>query len=211
LLPLVIVFAKAPRPGFVKTRLKLEPTEAASLYTQFVERTLQTVCNLRGEAELELAVDMPCEAWSEYSVRRTIQEGGDLGVKLYAALERGLAAGHPGVLILGSDSPTLPGEHIRSLLECAADVALGPTMDGGYYGISCRKIRPGIFDGVRWSTKDTLRDTVGSIERIGMTYAIGPEWFDVDTPEDLQRMRANLSQPGWGRDGDGAPSVRSKT
>ena len=104
------------------------------------------------EAELELSLDIPCESWSEFSIPRSIQQEGDLSVRLYSALERGLSTGHPNVVILGSDSPTLPAEHIRFLLDCNADVALGPTLDGGYYGIGCRKIRPTMLDGIRWST-----------------------------------------------------------
>jgi uncharacterized protein len=189
LLPVVIVFAKAPRPGFVKTRLGLEPTSAASLYTEFVRRTLEIVCGLRDEVELELSLDIPCAAWSEFSVHRTVQYEGDLGMRLYWALENGLAAGHPKVVVLGSDSPTLPVEHIRFLLACDADVGLGPTLDGGYYGIACRKIRPTMLDSVRWSTGDALRDTVRAVGRCGLSYVLGPEWFDVDTPEDLRKLK----------------------
>jgi len=192
-LPLIVVFSKAPRPGFVKTRLGLEPTTAASLYADFVSRTLKIVCDLRGEAELELSMDTPCEAWSEFPIARTIQNDGDLGVKLYAALERGLLAGHPKVLILGSDSPTLPAGHIRWLLESTVDVALGPTLDGGYYGIACRKVQQKMFDGVRWSTGDALGDTVYAVERCGLSHALGPEWFDIDTPEDLIAYHGGLN------------------
>ena len=187
MLPLVIVFAKAPRPGYVKTRLGVEPAAAASLHTEFVRHTLKTVCDLRGEAELELSLDIPCSAWPEFSISRTIQQEGDLGVRLYAALERGLLAGHQNVLILGSDSPTLPAEHIRFLLEYKADVALGPTLDGGYYGIACRRIRPAMLDGVRWSTGDALQDTIQAVQRCGLSHALGREWFDIDRPEDLAR------------------------
>ena len=141
----MIVFAKAPRPGFVKTRLELDPTAAASLYTEFVRRTLQTVTHLHREAALELSVDMPCTNWTDFPIARSIQPEGDLGAKLYSALERGLSAGHPNVVILGSDSPTLPVEYVRRLLESTADVTLGPTPDGGYYGIACRRSDPAIY------------------------------------------------------------------
>jgi rSAM/selenodomain-associated transferase 1 len=191
LLPLIVVFAKAPRAGFVKTRLGIDPTAAASLYTEFVKRTLETVYKLRDEAELELSLDIPCATWAEFSIHRTVQYDGDLGIRLYSALEGGLAVGHPKVVILGSDSPTLPVNHIRWLLNSDADVALGPTSDGGYYGISCQKVRPDMFDGVRWSSGDALRDTTGAIERCGMGYELGPEWFDVDTPDDLDRFQVS--------------------
>jgi glycosyltransferase A (GT-A) superfamily protein (DUF2064 family) len=169
--------------------LGLEPTAAASLYTEFVSRTLEIVCHFQDEAELELSLDIPCAAWSEFSVRRTVQHEGDLGVRLHSALERGLAADHPKLLILGSDSPTLPVAHIRFLLNCNADVALGPTLDGGYYGIACRKIHEAMFRGIRWSTADARCDTILAVERCGLSHALGPEWFDVDTPEDLRRLK----------------------
>jgi rSAM/selenodomain-associated transferase 1 len=188
LLPLIIVFAKAPRAGFVKTRLGIDPTAAVSLHTEFVNQTLETVYKLRDEAELELSLDIPCTTWAEFLIHRTVQHDGDLGIRLYSALERGLAVGHPKVVILGSDSPTLPVNHIRWLLNCHAHVGLGPTSDGGYYGISCQKIRPAMFDGVRWSSGDALRDTISSAGACGLRCTIGPEWFDVDRPEDLLRL-----------------------
>ena len=153
-----------------------------------MKRTLETVRKLRDEAETELSLDIPCAAWREVSIRRTIQHDGDLGVRLYSSLENGLETGHPKVVILGSDSPTLPEEHLRFLLNGDADVALGPTVDGGYYGIGCRRVAPSMFAGVRWSTDNALKDTVRSVTACGLSYALGPEWFDVDTPEDLGRL-----------------------
>ena len=188
LLPLIVVFAKAPRPGRVKTRLGLEPTATAALHTEFVRQTLNTVCSLRDEADLELSLDVPCAAWSEFPIHRTIQHDGDLGIRLFAALQRGLLEGHPNVVILGSDSPTLPADHIRFLLKSDVDVALGPTIDGGYYGIACHQIRPTMFEGVRWSMANTLKDTIAAVESCGLSYVIGLEWFDVDRPEDLERL-----------------------
>jgi hypothetical protein len=72
------------------------------------------------------------------------------------------------------------------LLNSDADVAFGPALDGGYYGIACREIRPLMFDGVRWSTADALHDTVRAVERCGLSHVLGPKWFDVDRPEDLR-------------------------
>lgn len=138
---------------------------------------------------LELSLDTACTSWAEFSIARSIQPEGDLGMRLYATLERGLSAGHPNVVILGSDSPTLPVEHIQWLLESKADVALGPTFDGGCYGIGCRKIRQGMFDSVWWSTGDALHDTICAVDRCGLSHALGPEWFDVDRPEDLHSLK----------------------
>jgi glycosyltransferase A (GT-A) superfamily protein (DUF2064 family) len=159
-----------------------------------VRRTLQIVTVLRDEATLELSVDMECADWAEFSIRRTVQPQGDLGVRLYGTLERGLSIGHSKVVALGSDSPTLPVEHIRWLLNSSADVALGPTLDGGYYGIACRTVHHAMFNGVRWSTRDALQDTSRALEECGLSHLIGPEWFDVDTPEDLRRLTERDSE-----------------
>ena len=71
-----------------------------------------------------------------------------------------LDAGYKPVMILGSDSPTLPASHIRRLLECDADIALGPAEDGGFWGIAARRIHPSMFDGVAWSTPRDCRGPV---------------------------------------------------
>jgi glycosyltransferase A (GT-A) superfamily protein (DUF2064 family) len=72
-------------------------------------------------------------------------------------------------------------------------VALGPTLDGGYYGIGCRKIKATMFDGVRWSTSDALKNTIRAMERCGLSCGLGPEWFDVDRPEDLHRLKESAA------------------
>ena len=186
--PLVIVFAKAPRPGFVKTRLGLDPAAAASLHAAFVKRTVETVYRLRDEADIELSTDLPCDDWTEFPVARTVQCAGGLGDRLYAALERSLHQGRTKVAILGSDSPTLPMDYVRALLNSDTDVTLGPTVDGGYYGIACRRIGRGMFDGVRWSSQHALEDTIRAVEACGLRVALGPRWFDIDTPQDLERL-----------------------
>jgi glycosyltransferase A (GT-A) superfamily protein (DUF2064 family) len=184
----------------VKTRLGLAPAVAARLQTEFVKRTLQTVWMLRDEAELELSLDYPCSEWAEFPIARTIQIEGDLGERLYATLRGGLEEGRPRVVILGSDSPTIPPEHIRALLDAKADVTLGPTVDGGYYGIGCGKLIGNMFAGVRWSSRGALEDTVRAAKSGGLTVSLGPEWFDVDTAEDLRfLLESTAGDEGIGR------------
>jgi glycosyltransferase A (GT-A) superfamily protein (DUF2064 family) len=90
---------------------------------------------------------------------------------------------------LGSDSPGLPPGHIRALLVSQADVAIGPTEDGGFYAIACSRTHPAMFDGVHWSTCSAFDDTVAASRRAGLTVEVGPAWFDIDRPEDLTRLR----------------------
>ncbi len=104
-------------------------------------------------------------------------------------------SGRTKVIIMGSDSPLLPPDHIRELLRSDADVALGPTKDGGYYAICCRRAVAEMFDGVPWSTGAALAGTVDALTRCGLTVEQGPGWFDVDTPDDLERLMQRLGKP----------------
>ncbi len=191
MLPLLVLFATAPVPGRVKTRLGVDPRHAADLHSGFVRQTLVMLECLRGEVDVELSTDEPTWAWGEFPVARSVQVAGQLGERIYAALEQALAAGRPKAMILGSDSPGLPAAHIRTLLDSSADVSIGPVDDGGFYAIACRRTVPAIFDGVRWSTRATLSDTVKALTSCGLSFELGPRWFDVDRPEDLTRLRVS--------------------
>lgn len=191
MLPLIILFAKAPAPGRVKTRLSpaIGPAAAAELHRAFVLDMIESLLPLSKTADLELSTDVSTPAWRDVSVTRSLQTGGDLGARLYHALSRALRLGRPRAVVLGSDSPTLPPDAVEELLAAGADVALGPTEDGGYYGIACQRVHPEMFAGVRWSTPHTLADTVKAVRRCGLSVAFGPPWFDVDEPSDLERLR----------------------
>jgi len=161
---------------------------ALDLHISFVREALVLLDSLRPEADIELSTDEPTTAWNEFAVARTVQAPGSLGERIYAALAGALAAGRPQVIILGSDSPGLPIDHLRVLLASPADVSLGPAEDGGFYAMACRKIAPAMFDGVRWSAGTTLQDTVEASRRCGLTVELGRPWFDIDRPEDLARL-----------------------
>jgi hypothetical protein len=176
--PVVIrVFAKAPRPGFVKTRLGLAPAAAAALHERFVRQTLATA--LATGLPVELHTDVPTDAWPEVAVPRLLQVPGDLGARMQAAF--------PG-LILGSDAPTLPREHIEALIALPGDVVLGPAEDGGYWAILARRTHPEMFRGVAWSTARAREQTELACRDCGLSVSLGPEWFDIDEPADLKRL-----------------------
>jgi rSAM/selenodomain-associated transferase 1 len=177
----------------VKTRLfpLLSPQAAADLHTAFVYDMIGRFRNFP-DAFFELHTDIRTDAWADTGVSRKLQTSGHLGLKMVHALDAGLRAGHQRALIIGSDAPTLPAGFLESLLSSAADVSLGPADDGGFYAISAQRVSPSMFDGVEWSRPHTMRQTLHAIERSGLSTGIGPEWFDVDEPEDLQRL---LSQP----------------
>jgi hypothetical protein len=191
--PVIVLYAKAPVPGRVKTRLGVRVGEAraARLHEAFVRDMLAMLATHAGAADLELHTDIPTDAWSDLAVARALQPAGDLGERMYLTLDAALRAGRPQVMIVGGDAPTLPAAHIGLLLAAAADVALGPCRDGGYYAIACRRVHPRMFRGVPWSHQEALQATIRACRACGLSVEIGEEWFDVDVPEDLERLSAD--------------------
>jgi rSAM/selenodomain-associated transferase 1 len=210
--PVLIVFAKAPLPGGVKTRLvpPLTYEAAARLHIAFAAATLDLLQQLRGIADIELHTDIPTDAWADRGVPQRLQCEGDLGLKLFQALAGALMEGRPFAMIIGSDSPTLPLAHLRELMESDADVAVGPTDDGGFYAICCRKVDPSMFDGVEWSSPSTLRQTLQAAAKCGLSVKTGSWWYDIDTAADLDRLAniIGMSADKVLKEGDRAPEIR---
>jgi hypothetical protein len=138
-----------------------------------------------------LHTDTETAAWPELTCTRRLQCPGDLGARLCAALEEGLARGWERVAILGTDAPDLPVAHIADLLELDADVGLGPAEDGGFWGVACRRVAAGMFAGVPWSSPRTLAATAAACRASGLSVALAPWWADVDEPADLLRLAAS--------------------
>ena len=177
--PVIAVFAKAPRPGFVKTRLGLAADVAARLHEAFVRDAVERA---RAVADrVELHTDVETEAWRDLDAPRRLQIPGDLGARMLAAL--------PG-LILGSDAPTLPISHLAELILTPGDVVLGPAEDGGYWAILARRTHERMFADVEWSTGRTREQTLAACRACGLAVSMGPVWYDVDEPADLRRLAA---------------------
>lgn len=197
--PVLILFAKAPIPGRVKTRLSktIGVEQATKLHRAFVGDTLQKAAKLagRGFIDVELHTDVETDAWSLNRVTLRLQVQGNLGDRMYHALQQALAQGHPQAVIIGSDSPTLPESYLLNLLELPQDVAFGPCDDGGYYAISCRRIALEMFRSVNWSVASTLEETREACFLAGLSSTLGQSWFDVDEPEDVDRLRTEGNLP----------------
>lgn len=197
----VAIMAKAPRPGAVKTRLcpPLLATEAAALYRCFLLDKIAAVNALVG-AQPVIAYT-PDEARAEFDglapgFSLVAQHGPDLGARLHATLTGLLAAGHIAAVAVDSDTPTLPGDFLQQAVHYLSrpgpDVVLGPTEDGGYYLIGVRFPHRELFDAVPWSTADVLDVTLRRARDAGLQAVCLPPWFDVDTPDDLERLRTVL-------------------
>jgi hypothetical protein len=197
MIPVIMVFAKAPVAGRVKTRLQpvLTPEESAALHHAFVADVLEWLAGFSRVADVELHVDGITDAWRDYPYRRVLQRDGDLGFRMLAAAEHGLEEGRKQVVIVGSDSPNLPPRYLLELLQSEADIALGPCEDGGYYAIKMRQVHPRMFDGVDWGTGRALAQTQAACEVCGLTVELGREWFDVDSPADLVKLVTHPTPP----------------
>ncbi len=194
--PVVIVMVKAPMPGTVKTRLLLPPEEAAALATAFA---VDVVRNAHTVAEVLIAY-APAEGrtllepllpdglyWTE-------QRGRGLGDRLAGAMADAHALGFGPLLVIGTDSPTLPPSSLTLALTMLAetDIILGPTEDGGFYLLGTARPQPELLEDVAWSTSEVLAQTAENACAHGHTIGFLPPWYDIDTPEDLERLRREL-------------------
>lgn len=190
------IFAKPPIPGKVKTRLaaKLGDTQAAALATAFLSDTWQAA-QLGPWTQVVLATTDGTEA--EFGLTPTpqiwLQGDGDLGARIERIILRGLGE-TSAVIAIGADSPGLPPRllHAARAALHAADAVLGPSDDGGFYLVGMRRCLPGLFAGLPWSEAGTFAATRQRFEQSGLEVAILEPWFDVDLPEDLDRLRQTL-------------------
>jgi len=192
----IAVFAKAPIPGAVKTRLipALGADGAATLHRTLVERALKcAVAADIGPVELWCAPDErdpffhACR--DRFGVRLACQREGDLGTRMRAAFDAMLAEGGRALLI-GSDIPAMTLAYVRGADKALADgseVVIGPAEDGGYVLIGLSKVVPELFEGIDWGGPGVLQATRLRIERLGWRHLELPVLWDVDRPEDLSR------------------------
>ena len=198
----LVIFAKAPIPGQVKTRLcpPLTPDEAATLHGSFVldmlERTNLAVTTLQLPCHRYLA----CAPSSELAffkimeerqrVRLLDQVGNDLGQRMHRTFVDVFAKGYTQVLLVGTDVPTLPLSVYQDTLTMLgrSDVVLGPALDGGYYLIGLNKPTEQLFTGVPWATDQVLAVTQQHAEAVGLSVGLTTAWRDVDTIEDLHSL-----------------------
>ncbi len=193
---LILVFAKAPRAGEVKTRLipRLGADGAAALHRQLVQRTLATVCSAGlGTVELHAAPDIS-DAFlrgcaQRFSVALLPQHGADLGARLCNAFTDGLAR-HGCVLIVGTDCPVLTAQHLRDAHEALVagnDAVLIPAEDGGYALIGLTRCDSRLFEGVAWGGATVLEATRERLRALGWRWHELETLWDIDRPEDYRR------------------------
>lgn len=195
----VALFAKAPVPGQVKTRLSppLTPEEAAEVARACLHDTLERFSRSRDVAMTLFLEGEPDDALRALAARHAVairpQASGSLGARLRAALGVLLGEGHACAIAIGSDSPTLPPARIAAAIGAlrAHDAVLGPTEDGGYYLIGVSRPAWALLEEIPWSTSEVARTTRERAASAGISLAELEAWYDVDDAETLRRALAD--------------------
>ena len=198
------VMAKAPIAGEVKTRLvpPFTQEQAADLYRALLLDQLEHLSRLT-VADLYLVYAPGSAAplmkqLAPPNFRCLAQHGGDLGERMNAASIDLWRRGHRNVVLVGSDLPALPLSYLETAFGLLAtsthQVVLGPSRDGGYYLVGMNQPTPEIFQDMTWSHDQVLAQTTDKLGKLGIQPALLPEWFDIDSVEDLKQLKA-LSEP----------------
>jgi rSAM/selenodomain-associated transferase 1 len=198
--PALLVFAKEPTPGGVKTRLaaSIGATRAAQVYRELTALTVLHAAAARRAGVID-RIELWCAPSADSSYFRALastsaatlhtQSEGDLGARMTNAIADALT--RTGVaLLIGTDCPVLDADRLAQAVELLArhDAVLGPAEDGGYVLVGARRPLP--FAGIRWSSAHALDDTVAGFARAGIRWAALPVLWDVDEPADLARWKA---------------------
>jgi rSAM/selenodomain-associated transferase 1 len=184
----------------VKTRLAVAigPEAAADLYRVLVERVLEATTPRPGDYERLVFFDPPgaleeMRAWLP-GVCLLPQGGGDLGERMADAFARAFARGARRVAIVGTDVPGVTRETVGEALSAldAADVALGPAEDGGYYLLALREPRPDLLSGIAWSTATVAAETRARAAASRLAVRELPALHDLDVLDDLRGLWPGL-------------------
>ena len=207
----IAVMAKAPRPGFCKTRLTpaLSPEQACELSRAFLHDITSNLFAAARHAPITPVVayapagdEALFDGIVAPGTRLLLADGsgdmpagvGGFGRCLLHAVRTLLAEGFASVCVLNADSPTLPTGHLiaaANLLEGGADAVMGAAEDGGYYLLGMRAVHAPLFSDIAWSTDVVAEQTRARARSAGLALAELPAWYDVDDAAALRRLLAD--------------------
>lgn len=194
--PVIIIMAKVPRLGTVKTRLRpiLSEVQCVELAVCFLKDTVGKAMKI---SENIIVAFSPADGKNELEVllpNHLIlieQHGNDLGERMQSAFQFAENKGFSPMIMIGTDSPNVPPKFLENAIDVfekdEAQIVLGGTKDGGYYLIGLRNWADGLFENVEWSSEKTFRETAEKARKIlGCEPLQIHSWYDVDTPQDLK-------------------------
>ncbi|NOQ46277.1 MAG: DUF2064 domain-containing protein [Desulfobulbaceae bacterium] len=197
----LIVFARYPQAGLVKTRMipALGEEGAAELHRQLVERLMQQLQPVIAQQKLQLNLHYTggskeqMKQWLGSDIIFFPQQGNDLGERMIHALKSAQKQGTAHTIMVGSDCPAVDADIITQAHEQLLhhDLVLGPAVDGGYYliGINSRiqaSKQKQLFTTIAWGTADVFSQTLEKAQNAGLACFILPTLHDIDRPEDLE-------------------------
>ncbi|MEM1260964.1 MAG: TIGR04282 family arsenosugar biosynthesis glycosyltransferase [Pseudomonadota bacterium] len=196
----IVVFAKAPQPGHVKTRLipALGADGAARLAEELLAITMRSV--LASDASRIVLAQSPAPSnalWRDVSLPATIerwdQGDGDLGERLLRSAAQALAH-YDRVLLIGTDAPGLTVEKLNAAIAALEhhDAVLTPAFDGGYALLGLTRFERRVFEGIRWSTATVATETLQRLSATGFDTLVTAPVHDIDEPSDLDQLPAEM-------------------
>ena len=195
----IVIFAKAPRPGQVKTRLipALGAEGAAALAARMMHHTVnEALASSLGFVELcrSPAEDQYWLAWNGVAgLDLSDQDEGDLGARMARAARRAIDRGES-ILLIGTDCPALDRLRLHTIADALreSDAVLVPAHDGGYVALALRCFHRQIFEDIPWSTDAVAPLTLSRLRRLGWVVSVLASERDIDEPNDLPHLPPSL-------------------
>jgi rSAM/selenodomain-associated transferase 1 len=195
----LVIMAKAPKPGVVKTRLSqsLPSPATTALYRCLLEDTVALAKSLTGVEVAVMGRASDKEALEEllgHSTQIAVQSGEGLAAGLTSVFRHFTAAGRQHVIAFNSDSPHLPPSVLRGAFEILAehDVVVGPTHDGGYYLVGAKTSHPSLFEGDGMGTRSALDRLLTRTRELELSTGFTEPFYDIDVADDLLRLAGEL-------------------
>jgi rSAM/selenodomain-associated transferase 1 len=193
----ILIFAKTPYPGSVKTRLipALGEEGATRLYVRLLKRLVDWISRTPYAIEIWVTPDVEHPLWEqltdEYAVPVYLQQGEDLGARMGLAAQQALTR-YRHIALIGVDCPALAPHHMRQTFDWltdSEDAVLGPVVDGGYVLLGLNRYHQGLFEGHSWGGKDVAASTRAVFIDLGWRWRELPQLWDLDRPQDLERLK----------------------
>lgn len=188
------MFLKYPERGAVKTRLSnsLGDELTYELYLCFLSDISAMTRQIKAETIIVYSGQEGLSFPDFPGVQCLRQRGNNIGERMHNAFADVFAQGFEQCVLIGSDSPDLPDVLVNDAFAKLdlADVVLGPSTDGGYYLIGCRRqsLCPSIFNGINWSTPEVFTETIKRLEKAELKYSQLQLWEDIDEFDDLKNF-----------------------
>lgn len=196
---ILIIFAKKPVYGKVKTRLAVSIGHAAALgvYRQLLSHTLDIATKVKVEKIIFYSDEAAPDSRAVPSFRSTTQYGVDLGERMKNAFADVFRQGYAKAVIIGTDCPAIGETIVAAAFDTLhkKDVVIGPAYDGGYYLLGMKRVHPPLFEHIPWSTAAVFEKTVATCNTNGLSYSLLPPLPDVDEEKDLLYL-AKMNQHG---------------